>query len=642
MRVIARLANDLVALRSTAGSERHRIGQLLQVGDAPAAVLCARGGALLASLLPSRCGGVLPPTVSEGMEATVLKGEMLRAPLGSGSLLGGRIVDGLGNALDGGPPITAPDAAVFFTPAAQSELKPINRSLHSGTLAIDALTPIGRGQSMMIFGEDGTGKSTIGWDAVLAQAQSDVHCVIALSSGGVERARRALERLRELGHSDLLSRTTVVASPRPDPSSAECMLMLASAAAVGEAVRDAGGHALVVADDLRALGELWEAAGTAVAHMGGPSVGAASDKMHNSEQRIFFASWLQRASQMIDSLGGGSLTLLATMRQLPRPAAADATGAACSARAFELKDFASHPKPTQARLAALVARGVALEPKVLRALGIEPPALKTATPLGAADLEAREAHRRTVLHIDQLMSLADGHLSLRRSLFEEGRRPAVLPGEAIARVGAGSEQGAGRATPTTPAMKRVANALRLELAQAHDLLPPDASDSVAVRQQRLRARAFEAVLCGQPKGTPYRLAHQLLLLHCLLRGHLDHLGEGGAGDAAAGKAEAAGGAADGATRVHRAVREVLSHVDRRMGDAVLSQIDATGVLEGPVEEAMMACAAEVLPRATGRAFFTNWDANYAYDTSKATPVALKHSGSTSVVVEELIRGRESE
>ena len=640
MRVIARLANDLVALRSTAGSERHRIGQLLQVGDAPAAVLCARGGALLASLLPSRSGGVLPPTVSEGLEATVLKGEMLRAPLGSGSLLGGRIVDGLGNALDGGPPITAPDVAVFITPAAQSELKPINRSLHSGTLAIDALTPIGRGQSMMIFGEDGTGKSTIGWDAVLAQAQSDVHCVIALSSGGVERARRALERLRELGYSNLLSRTTVVASPRPDPSSAECMLMLASATAVGEAVRDAGGHALVVADDLRALGELWEAAGTAVARMGGPSVGAASDKLHNSEQRIFFASWLQRASQMIDSLGGGSLTLLATMRQLPRPATADATGAAGAAgaaRAFELKDFTSHPKPTQARLAALVARGVALEPKVLRALGIEPPALKTATPLGAADLEAREAHRRTVLHMDQFMSLADGHLSLRRSLFEEGRRPAVLPGEAIARVGAGSEQGAGRATPTTPAMKRVANALRLELAQAHDLLPPDASDSVAVRQQRLRARAFEAVLCGQPKGTPYRLAHQLLLLHCLLRGHLDHLGEGGTGGAAADKAVAAGGAANG---VHRAVRELLSHVDRRMGDAVLSKIDTTGVLEGPVEEAMIACAAEVLPRATGRAFFTNWDADYAYDTSKATPVALKHSGSTSVAVEELIRGGE--
>eukprot|EP00966_Prymnesium_polylepis_P078092 1810321-Prymnesium_polylepis.1 len=53
--------------------------------------------------------------------------------------------------------------------------------------------------------------------------------------------------------------------------------------------------------------------------MGGPPAGAALDSLHSSEQRIFYAAWLQRASQLSDALGGGSLTLLGLLEQTPRP-----------------------------------------------------------------------------------------------------------------------------------------------------------------------------------------------------------------------------------------------------------------------------------------------------------------------------------
>ena len=81
-------------------------------------------------------------------------------------------------------------------------------------------------------------------------------------------------------------------------SPAEQLLVLAAAAAAGEAFRDAGEHALLVADDLRGLCSIWDAAGDAVALMGGPAAGAAADGLHSSEQRIFYAAWLQRAAQL--------------------------------------------------------------------------------------------------------------------------------------------------------------------------------------------------------------------------------------------------------------------------------------------------------------------------------------------------------
>lgn len=124
---------------------------------------------------------------------------------------------------------------------------------------------------MMVFGGAGVGKTSVGWDALLAQAAADVHCVLALSSGGVARARHALAQLRRRGDS-LVDRVTIVCvgdggpgtvdaaaapaaalaaatptQPSPGPS-AEPLLVLAAAAAIGESVRDAGGHALVRPD----------------------------------------------------------------------------------------------------------------------------------------------------------------------------------------------------------------------------------------------------------------------------------------------------------------------------------------------------------------------------------------------------------
>ena len=155
---VARLSHDLIALRSPLSIDRLKLGQLLRVGDAghQASVLCSRGGTMLASLLPS------DGKLTDGAEASMLNGQLLHAPLGGdGAHLGARIIDCFGNVLDGGDSTMAPAAPLFSTAPAQAQLLPINRSLHTGTPAVDALTPIGRGQSMMLFGERGLGKTCL-------------------------------------------------------------------------------------------------------------------------------------------------------------------------------------------------------------------------------------------------------------------------------------------------------------------------------------------------------------------------------------------------------------------------------------------------------------------------------------------------
>ena len=574
---------------------------------------------------------MLQSAIAEATETTILRDEYASVPFGGAKRLGGRIFGWMGEPLDGlEPPLLRAEAehkemvALFATPPSQAELREIDSSLHTGTLAIDTLTPIGRGQSMMLFGEAGTGKSAIGVDAILSQATSDVHCVLALSDGGAKRGREVLGAL----DAPLASRCTIISATRNTP--AERFMCLAAAMSVGEAVRDGGGHAVVIADELSGMSELWNTAAEAAHAFGGLRPGAAADNQASAEQRIFYASYLQRASQMSDEKGGGSVTLLGLLRQVAAPDAVavgsdgragngaatvpsgnstSSGGADDAPHTYTLADFVDRPEAERARIAALLARGITLDALTLARIRIRAPpppvpAPATAAPsagaaVGVASVPLTpppsaeaEARRRSVGHIDQLMSLADGHVLLQRRLFALGRRPAMQPSEAIARVGAGSQQSERRARPNSAAMQRVAQFLRLELAQAHDLLPPDAADPPSVRQQRVRASAAEALLCAQPRAAPLRLSHELVVLHALLSGRLDHLA----------------GAAPGEVQAETA--RLIAHAEAAEGDGggrLLRRIDETGELDEEGEVRLLALVAEVLPTASGRAFFTNYD-----------------------------------
>ena len=186
-----------------------------------------------------------------------------------------------------------------------------------------------------------------------------------------------------------------------------------------------------------------------------------------------------------------------------------------SSPSFALEAFASHPATERARIAALLQRGVRIDDDVLRRLAIRPPAAAAAADANAdanadadadADAEGGDchaAHARSMRHIDQLTSLADGHVQLHAELKAAGRSPALEPAECIARVGAGTDT-ATRPQPSTPAMRAVAANLRLELVLARDQLPG----------------AADASKCPPHRGQSAILVSALARPLCLLRARL--------------------------------------------------------------------------------------------------------------------------
>ena len=102
-------------------------------------------------------------------------------------------------------------------------------------------------------------------------------------------------------------------------SATERALVAAAACAVGEQRRSTGGHALVLLDDLGGMLDVWDAAGEAVARHGPAYTGASERHIERSEQRIFYAAYLQRVAQMDQERGGGSLTLIGSLLQPPPP-----------------------------------------------------------------------------------------------------------------------------------------------------------------------------------------------------------------------------------------------------------------------------------------------------------------------------------
>ena len=160
------VGRGMLAMRPSVGVSSSSLvaGHTLRLADGQkAAVLCWRGGLCFAALPPGA-------ELAGECEVTHDPGKAFELPVGD--TLGGRVIDCLGSPLDGGPPLSAdaPRWPLLGPVPEASALTPIHRSLHTGTTAIDALTPLGRGQSLLLIGLPGSGTAELGWDAVLAQA----------------------------------------------------------------------------------------------------------------------------------------------------------------------------------------------------------------------------------------------------------------------------------------------------------------------------------------------------------------------------------------------------------------------------------------------------------------------------------------
>ena len=182
--------------------------------------------------------------ISEG-DPVKCTGKVLQVPTGVGLL--GRVVDALGNPIDGKGPIEDPVMSPIEKVApGVIERKSVDQPVQTGLKAIDAMVPVGRGQRELIIGDRQTGKSAIGIDAIINQKGTGIKCVYVVVG---QKNSTIAQIVRKLEEHDALDHTIIVAAPAAD-SAAMQFIAPYSGCTMGEYFRDRGEDAMIIYDDL--------------------------------------------------------------------------------------------------------------------------------------------------------------------------------------------------------------------------------------------------------------------------------------------------------------------------------------------------------------------------------------------------------
>jgi F-type H+-transporting ATPase subunit alpha len=183
--------------------------------------------------------------VTEGMEVRTT-GELLSVPVGEGLI--GRVVDPLGNPLDGKGPIITDKRRLVESPAPGIlERQPVKQPLQTGIKAIDSMTPVGRGQRELIIGDRKTGKTAIALDTIINQKEENVICVYIACGQMESKVRSVVQQLQQTGAMDY---TIVVVASASDAAPLQYLAPYAGTSMAEYFMYEKGRDTLCVYDDL--------------------------------------------------------------------------------------------------------------------------------------------------------------------------------------------------------------------------------------------------------------------------------------------------------------------------------------------------------------------------------------------------------
>lgn len=361
------------------------------------------------------------------LEVVKRTGGEFKTPVGDALI--GRVIDAVGKPLDGRGPIEATEFHPIQTDVEPiTQRSPIDESLETGILAIDALVPIGKGQRELIIGNRNTGKTAVALDTILHQKGKDVICIYVSIGQRQANLARILRLLEENGAMDY----TVVVSA--DASEAVLNQWLAPyvGCTIGEYYRAQGKDALIIYDDLSNHAVAFRQMSLLMRRPPGREA-------YPGDVFYLHARLLERAGKTIN---GGSLTALPMVQ-------------------IQSDDITAYI-PTN------------------------------------------------------LISITDGQIFLDTKLFNQGVRPAVNVELSVSRVGGAAQ---------TKAIKRMTKALRLELAQYHELLSfaQFGTELDDISQKKLQRGALAVALLKQPQFVTYNFVDQSLMLFLLKEDFLDKL-----------------------------------------------------------------------------------------------------------------------
>jgi F-type H+-transporting ATPase subunit alpha len=355
-------------------------------------------------------------------------GSVFKCPVGMNLL--GRVMNALGHPIDGLGEIKADDYwPIETTIPGIIERSPVNQSLETGIMAVDALVPIGRGQRELIIGNRATGKTSLVIDTILHQKDQNVLCIYVAVGQRQANIARMVRLLQENGALDY----TVIINAEAGEAVLNQYLVPYVGCTIGEYFRDKGYDALVIYDDLSNHAIAFREMSLLLRR-------APGREAYPGDVFYLHSRLLERAGKLIS---GSSLTALPVVQ-------------------IQSDDITAYI-PTN------------------------------------------------------LISITDGQVFLDTQLFNQGIRPAVNTELSVSRVGGAAQ---------TKAIKKMTKALRLELAQYHELLDfaqfGAELDEVAKHRLARGERAVE--ILKQPQYVTYTFVEQALILFLLRNNFLDAIG----------------------------------------------------------------------------------------------------------------------
>ncbi|MFZ4405340.1 MAG: F0F1 ATP synthase subunit alpha [Pseudobdellovibrionaceae bacterium] len=224
--------------------------------------------------------------------------KIVQVPVGEALL--GRVVDALGNAIDGKGDIKTPHNRIVELKAPGIVYRhPVEEPLQTGIKAIDSLIPIGRGQRELIIGDRQTGKTAIAIDTIINQKGLNVQCFYVAIGQKQSTVAVVVEKLRAAG---ALEYTTVIAANASDPAPLQ-FLAAYSGTAMAEYFRDSGRHALIIYDDLTKQAQAYRQLSLLLRRPPGREA-------YPGDVFYLHSRLLERAAKLSAEKGGGSLTAL--------------------------------------------------------------------------------------------------------------------------------------------------------------------------------------------------------------------------------------------------------------------------------------------------------------------------------------------
>ncbi|MBI2342678.1 MAG: F0F1 ATP synthase subunit alpha, partial [Deltaproteobacteria bacterium] len=225
-------------------------------------------------------------------------GRIAEVPVGDAVV--GRVVDALGRPIDGLGPIKSTETRkVEIKAPGIVERQPVREPLQTGIKAIDAMTPIGRGQRELIIGDRQTGKTAIAIDTIINQKGKDVFCIYVAVGQKLSTVARVVDKLKSNG---AMKFTTVIAASASDPAPLQFLAPF-SGAAMGEYFRNSKRHALIVYDDLSKHAVAYRQMSLLLRRPPGREA-------YPGDVFYLHSRLLERAAKLSEKKGGGSLTAL--------------------------------------------------------------------------------------------------------------------------------------------------------------------------------------------------------------------------------------------------------------------------------------------------------------------------------------------